>query len=138
MWNGCLIRLQLTCVLSCIFHCRYKLYNLGIFIGLTIFALTTKKDFTTPRGIAIVCLCGLIEFILWVFISPNSFIYDIYLALGIIVFGIYLVIDTQLIVGGKNGKLTMDDYVVAAMFLYIDIIQIFIRILLLLLRSNRR
>ena len=51
---------------------------------------------------------------------------------GVIIFGIYLVIDTQMVVGGKRLELSMDDYVVGALILYIDIIQIFLYILALM------
>lgn len=47
-------------------------------------------------------------------------------------FGIYLIIDTQMILGGKTIELSIDDYALAAMLLYIDIIQIFLYILQLL------
>jgi len=42
------------------------------------------------------------------------------------------VIDTQLIIGGKRLQLSMDEYVVGALLLYIDIIQIFLYILMIL------
>lgn len=48
------------------------------------------------------------------------------------VFGIYLIVDTQLIMGGKQVELAIDEYILAAMMLYIDIIQIFLYILRLL------
>jgi FtsH-binding integral membrane protein len=40
-----------------------------------------------------------------------------------------LIIDTQLILGGKNKELTLDNYVLGAILLYIDIIGIFLEIL---------
>jgi FtsH-binding integral membrane protein len=44
-------------------------------------------------------------------------------------FGIYLIIDTQLIIGGKRLELSLDDYVIGALILYMDIIQIFLYLL---------
>lgn len=46
--------------------------------------------------------------------------------------GIYIIYDTQLIVGNKENKYTIDDYIFAAMALYIDIIRMFIYILRIL------
>jgi FtsH-binding integral membrane protein len=43
-----------------------------------------------------------------------------------------LAVDTQLIVGGKRHELSAEDYIVAALFLYIDIVFIFIDLLALL------
>lgn len=47
-------------------------------------------------------------------------------------YSIYLIIDTQLILGGKNQELTLDNYVLGAVLLYIDIIQLFLQILKIL------
>jgi len=44
-------------------------------------------------------------------------------------YSIYLIIDTQLILGGRKAELTMDNYVLGAAMLYIDIIQIFLQLL---------
>ncbi len=48
------------------------------------------------------------------------------------VYSIYLIIDTQLIIGGRNQELSLDNYILGAAMLYIDIIQLFLQILRLL------
>ena len=48
------------------------------------------------------------------------------------VYSIYLIIDTQLIFGGKNNELSLDNYIMGAAMLYIDIIQIFLQFLKIL------
>ncbi len=59
----------------------------------------------------------------------------IYACLGVMLFSMYLVYDTQLIAGFRgNGmenkhKLGADDYVLGALILYLDIINIFIYLL---------
>ena len=45
------------------------------------------------------------------------------------IFSIYLIIDTQLILGGNSHELTLDNYVLGAVLLYIDIVRLFIQIL---------
>jgi FtsH-binding integral membrane protein len=45
------------------------------------------------------------------------------------VYSLYLIIDTQLILGGRKAELTLDNYVLGAAMLYIDIIQLFLQIL---------
>lgn len=60
---------------------------------------------------------------------PTRFLYCVYCSLCVLLFGIYLIIDTQLILGGKRISLSIDEYVAAAMLLYIDIITIFLYIL---------
>lgn len=57
-------------------------------------------------------------------------------AISVIFFGVYLIIDTQLIIGGKRFELEMDDYVIGAMLIYVDIIAIFLEILKLIGSKN--
>lgn len=59
----------------------------------------------------------------------------VYCALGLVFYSVYLIIDTMQIVGGKSAggyALDMDEYIMGALMLYIDIIMIFIYILKLL------
>ena len=53
-----------------------------------------------------------------------------------LLFGLYLVIDTQMIVGGRSVELAIDQYALAAMLLYIDIVQIFLYILRFLSKKD--
>ena len=48
------------------------------------------------------------------------------------IFSIYIIIDTQLIMGGRHQELTLDNYVLGAVLLYIDIIRLFSNILQLI------
>ena len=58
----------------------------------------------------------------------------IYCAIGVLIFSMYVVYDTQLIIGGKHKKFqfSVDDYIFAALALYLDIINLFLYILALL------
>ena len=55
----------------------------------------------------------------------------IYAGCGTLLFSFYIVYDTQLIVGGKHNaiRFSIDDYVFAALNLYMDIINLFIMLL---------
>lgn len=64
--------------------------------------------------------------------TDSPFIKNLYCCIGVILFGFYLIIDTQLILGGKTLELTVDEWALGAMLLYIDIVQIFLYILQLL------
>ena len=107
------------------------LSTIGIFTGLSLYAIQTKYDFTDKGGYFICLFFGLIMFGFFAsFInSPiNSIIYS---SIGSIIFSMYIVYDTQLIVGGDHKKITFhtDDYILAAMSLYLDIINLFIMLL---------
>ena len=52
--------------------------------------------------------------------------------------GFYLVYDTQLIMGKFGYGYSVDDYIFAAMELYIDIIRLFLLILRIVAKFSRR
>lgn len=52
------------------------------------------------------------------------------------IYSVYLIIDTQLIMGGKRQELSLDNYVLGAAMLYIDIIQLFLNLLRILGDNN--
>ncbi|VDN15680.1 unnamed protein product [Dibothriocephalus latus] len=54
------------------------------------------------------------------------------ISLGLAIFGLYLAYDTQLIIGGHRYELSPEDYIVGAMDLFVDIMEIFFSLLALL------
>lgn len=104
----------------------------GMVIGLTVYAFKTKADFTVLGG-----LLWIISFSLffmawfWIFWPVSTLMYQFFCVLVICLFGIYLIYDTQLVVGKGRYKLQIDDYILGAMVLYADIITIFLYILAL-------
>ena len=60
-------------------------------------------------------------FFLWIF-PYVAWVNIMYCCFGVILFGLYLVFDTQLIMGGKKYEFDYDDYIWGALMLYIDII----------------
>lgn len=65
-------------------------------------------------------------------ILRSDILYLFYCTLGIFVYGVYLLIDTQLICGGHTWQLSEEDYILGALILYMDIIILFLKILSLL------
>lgn len=49
--------------------------------------------------------------------------------IGVILFSIYIIYDTQLIIGNKSEMIEVDDYILGAFMLYTDIINLFIELL---------
>jgi FtsH-binding integral membrane protein len=107
----------------------------GIVLALTLYACTTKTDFTICGGLLFVLgFVLIIASIMAIFI--RSRILEIVIsAASVVVFSIYLVYDTQLILGKGELKLQIDDYIFAALNLYLDIVVIFLEILKLLGRN---
>ncbi len=108
----------------------------AIVIALTLYAIFTKTDFTTCGGILLVCLVALVVGGIFAMFIRNRWLNLVLSILGVILFGIYLVYDTQLVIGKNKRKFSIDDYIIAAMNLYIDIIQIFLYLLSILGNSS--
>ncbi|KAJ0000181.1 hypothetical protein NQD34_012023, partial [Periophthalmus magnuspinnatus] len=106
-------------------------------LALSLFAFQSKVrswDFTMLNGSLWVLLWTLLLFGLLCAILRSQFDYIAYACLGTLVFSLYLVFDTQLIVGGKHRKYTMtpEEYVFAALNLYLDIVSLFLLLLQLI------
>lgn len=109
--------------------------TLGIVVAATAYAMITREDFTMKWGLIWVLIMSMFMLGIFGLFWPGPFLYSLYCALGVLLFGIYLIIDTQLILGNKRIAFTTDEYVAAAMLLYVDIIQIFLYILSMLGRK---
>jgi len=97
--------------------------------SLTLFAVTTKSDFTGCGVYLFAAMVCLMIFSLFCFLLPFPIMDKIYCCLGILVFSFYLIFDTQLIMGNRENAIGIDDYVYAALQLYMDIVQLFLYIL---------
>ena len=99
----------------------------AITLGLTCYACTTKTDFTFLGGFL---FCALILlFCLGIFSIFFPFLHTLYCVIGVLVFSLYLIYDTQLIMGKFGESFEIDDYIIAALMVYLDIVNIFIFIL---------
>ena len=109
----------------------------AVVVALTIYACTTKTDFTVCGGVLFVAVMVLCVASIFSFFFYNKIVSIIISAISVVVFSIYLIYDTQLILGNGKLKLTVDDYIFAAIKLYIDIIRIFLEILKLVGHARR-
>lgn len=103
----------------------------AVCFALTIFALQTKYDFTVMGGFLLCAVVVLMLFgIICIFIPSNRIVTLVYASLGALIFSLYLVYDTQLMMGGKHKySISPEEYIFAALNLYLDIINIFLYIL---------
>ena len=105
-------------------------------LSLTLYAINTKSDFTTKGGLLFILCAGLILFSIFGLFTNNKFFHILISTMGVILFGFYLIYDTQLIIGNKSELIEMDDYILGAFQLYLDIINIFLYLLDLLNSNN--
>ncbi|XP_031622424.1 protein lifeguard 1-like isoform X2 [Contarinia nasturtii] len=120
--------------MSTIYNSETVLIALGMTclccLSLTIFAIQTKIDFTKLGGALFVALLMLV-FVGIIGSFIRSHLMELILAwISLILFAIYLIHDTQMIIGGK-GKYQMgpDEYILGTLSLYLDIINIFVDLL---------
>lgn len=128
-WVSLILTFGLLIGLACNPSCGRK-HQLN-YIALTLYDCYSKSDFT-DKGDYLVAV--LIELIITGFLNifiRNSVLQLICAGVGAILFSCYIVYDTQLIVGGSHYKyqFEIDDYVFAAITLYLDIINLFLYIL---------
>ncbi|XP_053672905.1 protein lifeguard 1-like [Anopheles nili] len=102
----------------------------AVCLGLTLFAFQTKWDFTMMGGILFVAVLILFLFGLIAMFIPGKTVQIIYSSCGAFLFSIYLVYDTQIMMGGSHKySISPEEYVFAALSLYLDVINIFLHIL---------
>jgi FtsH-binding integral membrane protein len=108
-----------------------------IFFCLTAYACITKTDWTgmgpyLAAGLmALIAFGFMLQIFCWFGMCPGPLLHKLYAGAGVLIFTMYIVYDTQMIVGGTHAKhqYTIDDYAFAALNLYLDIINLFIYLL---------
>eukprot|EP00440_Ansanella_granifera_P017152 gb/GFBE01018630.1/.p1 GENE.gb/GFBE01018630.1/~~gb/GFBE01018630.1/.p1 ORF type:complete len:280 (+),score=65.84 gb/GFBE01018630.1/:1-840(+) len=109
------------------------------FFCLTVYACFTKTDFTGMGPYLSAALFALIGFsfvvsMMSIFVGIPNWLHVLYALAGVIIFSFYIIYDTQMIIGGSHNshQFSIDDYVFAALNLYLDIINLFLYLLSLL------
>ncbi|CAO3640607.1 unnamed protein product [Mucor fragilis] len=107
--------------------------TLGVFIALTIFTLQSKWDFSglAPflfAGIWILVIAGFVQ----MFFPFSKGIEMAFAVGGVIIFSGYILFDTYLIF----NRYSPEDYIIASVSLYLDFINLFLRILQILQLSS--
>ncbi|KAI8425994.1 hypothetical protein MSG28_004973 [Choristoneura fumiferana] len=92
---------------------------LGIFTLAESFLLGAISSTRAPEAVSIVSI----------FVRNNT-LQLVYACIGALLFSMYLVYDTQLMMGGKHKySISPEEYIFAALNLYLDIVNIFLYIL---------
>ncbi|KAK3879057.1 hypothetical protein Pcinc_016340 [Petrolisthes cinctipes] len=104
--------------------------TLIVTIALTLFAFQTKIDFTMMSGLLFTLLMVLMMFGIFALIFQDKVLNILYGCLGALIFSFYLVFDTQMMLGGNHKySLSPEEYIFAALNLYLDIINLFLYLL---------
>jgi len=102
--------------------------------GLT---FSSKFDITKFWYIGMVGSLGMLLVWPWFFVlGVSNTTYTVYCGFGVMLFTFYLAYDTKTILGGGRMQIGPDDYIVAVVQLYVDIIQIFLYLLRIFGRAD--
>ena len=107
-------------------------------LGIIIYTLRSKRDLSSC-GMALTAFVAQLFFFGFINLFIRSRFLDmLYCLAATALVGMYLVYDVQLISGKFGKEYEIDDYIFAAMELYIDIIRLFMQILRILGKLQRR
>jgi len=106
----------------------------AVVLALTLFAFQTRIDFTAWGG---ALLCVLVIFLLAslvaLFFPATRTLRLVFAAIGAVIFSLFIVFDTQLLIGGNHKySLEPEEYVFAALSLYLDIVNLFLYLLVII------
>ena len=106
-------------------------------IALTVYAANTKTDFTMCGSLFYIMTIGMLLLVVMsLFMTFVEWWHPLISAIFIMFYGLYLVFDIQLIAGGRSHELSLDDYVIGALLIYVDIMMIFLELLRLFGEKN--
>ncbi len=105
--------------------------------GITFYAMVSKSDFTKWMNSFYAFASGVFWIFLFlslfnIFLVRSSFMSNVMAFVVAVIYCGYILVDTQLILGGKNKELSLDNHILGAVILYVDIIGLFLKILQLL------
>lgn len=106
--------------------------------AVTLFAFQTKWDFTGAAPYLFVVTILLLVFGIVASFFRSKILQLVYGAVGALVFSVYLLIDTQMMMGGnRKYQFSIDDYAFCCLSLFMDIINLFLFILRILQATDQ-
>ncbi|XP_028649426.1 protein lifeguard 1 [Erpetoichthys calabaricus] len=96
-----------------------------------IFSAQSRISFSICNGILIVLAVDLMMFGFFSIFFYSTMLQILYGCLGALVFALFLAIDVQLVIGRESYALSPEEYIFAALAIYLDIILIFLYLLIL-------
>ena len=98
-------------------------------IAITIYAFCTGTDWSYYRSLGSVIVSQFAGFIFMVFILDITMLEMVCCFFFTLLFGVYLVYDTQVILKKYGEVFSIDDYIFASLQIYLDIARLFLVIL---------
>merc|ERR1719188_254511 len=134
-WIALVIMLVSIISLACCEGVRRKTPHNFIFLGLFTLAEgfmlgAVTSTYRADEVLMAVLMCFIIFGFIALLFPASRTLNLVYASIGCIIFSLYIIYDTQLMVGGSHKySLSPEEYVFAALNLYLDIINLFMYIL---------
>ncbi|KAF8563050.1 hypothetical protein P879_04047 [Paragonimus westermani] len=122
--------------------CSYNTFSVLVTLVITavtclfvsLIALSTCVDFTRCTALFMVLSIALALFgisctLVYLVFGYNKILHTVYGGVAACVFVLYLIYDTQVIVGGQSHELSPEEYIFGAVQLYMDVMNLFLIIL---------
>ncbi|XP_071347052.1 protein lifeguard 1 isoform X2 [Trachinotus anak] len=103
--------------------------TLAISLAIIAFSAQTRYDFTVCHGIGLVLAVDLLMFGIFSTFYYSHMLDIVYGCLGALLYALFLMIDCQLMMGMMSHRLDPEEYINAALIIYLDIILIFLYLL---------
>ena len=122
--------LALICSLYTSGSLLFAIILCAIIVGsLCVYGMQAEEDYNEWRGYIMVVSYGFIGYLIGAIFIGSTVISSFWASLGAVLFGCYLIMDVQMIMKNEEGYYDIDDYILAAMNVYLDIINVFIYLL---------
>ena len=104
---------------------------------LSIYALISNTKFDHGEAVAAIVIASVVWAVISVFVFKDNSATDNGINLAIaFCFGIYIIADAEMVMGKDHHcHLTLDDYVIAVLIIYIDIFIVIMRVLLMIFET---
>lgn len=137
IWTLLMSYLVATCCACCNSYLVFiaAVTTLIITVLLSVYACISDINYTNGGAIIFGFLGSFLSF--WIFYLYIGALNSFYFALGLFFYSLYLIYDTQLLMDKLDYGYNVDDYIIASLNIYIDIIHLFLYILNLLSRLSR-
>ena len=100
-----------------------------ISLSLCIYAIQAKEDYSTWRNYMMVLTMGFFAYIVACIFIGSSVISPFLSTLAAVLFSLYLVMDVQMIMNNEQSYYDIDDYILASMSIYLDVVTVFVYLL---------
>jgi len=100
-------------------------FAMGMALAVTVYTCYIKVKFNSACALGFVLLFAILFFGAFAGVLRSYYFNLYYCFLGALLYGLFLVLDTKLILGDNAIQYNVDDYILASMSLYFDIVMIF-------------